>query len=40
MSEPGEGAVENARDALERLLLDGPRRYTRLQVAEMSGMAP
>ena len=40
MSEAGEGAVENARDALERLLLDGPRRYTRLQVAEMSGMAP
>ena len=30
----------DARDALERLLLDGPRRYTRLQVAEMSGMAP
>jgi len=40
MSEAGEGAVENARDALERLLLDGPRRYTRLQVAAMSGMAP
>ena len=27
-------------EALERLLLDGPRRYTRLQVAELSGMAP
>jgi adenylate cyclase len=30
----------DAREALERLLLDGPRRYTRLQVAELSGMAP
>ena len=40
MSEPGEGRVEDAREALERLLLDGPRRYTRAQVAELSGMAP
>ena len=30
----------DAREALERLLLDGPRRYTRLQVAELSGMPP
>ena len=30
----------DAREALERLLLDGPRRNTRLQVAELSGMAP
>jgi adenylate cyclase len=35
-----DGQVANAREALERLLLDGPRRYTRLQVAERSGMAP
>ncbi|RZU32889.1 adenylate/guanylate cyclase domain-containing protein [Blastococcus saxobsidens] len=28
------------REALERLLLDGPRRYTRRQVAEMAGMPP
>jgi adenylate cyclase len=30
----------DAREALERLLLDGPRRYTRRQVSELSGMAP
>ena len=30
--------VPAAREALERLLLDGPRRYTRLQVAEKVGM--
>src|SRR5918994_6435837 len=29
-----------AREALERLLLGGPRRYTRLQVAERAGMQP
>ena len=40
MTEPGDGGLAEAREALERLLLDGPRRYTRLQVAEMSGMAP
>jgi adenylate cyclase len=40
MTDPGEGADVSARDALERLLLDGPRRYTRLQVAEMAGMPP
>ncbi|MCW2634898.1 MAG: cya [Blastococcus sp.] len=36
----GEAAGTAAREALERLLLDGPRRYTRLQVAELSGMPP
>src|SRR3954467_2323579 len=40
MSEPGEAPGPEAGEALERLLLDGPRRYTRLQVAELSGMAP
>src|SRR5215218_4149643 len=40
MEEPGEVPGSGAREALERLLLDGPRRYTRLQVAELSGMAP
>jgi adenylate cyclase len=40
MDEPAEGRVEDAREAIERLLLDGPRRYTRLQVAELSGMPP
>jgi adenylate cyclase len=29
-----------ARDQLERLLLDGPRRWTRLQVAERAGIPP
>ncbi len=38
MDAPGEGS--GAREALERLLLDGPRRYTRLQVAELAGMPP
>ncbi|HEY0404002.1 MAG TPA: adenylate/guanylate cyclase domain-containing protein [Blastococcus sp.] len=38
MADPGD--VPAAREALERLLLDGPRRYTRLQVAELAGMAP
>ena len=40
MEEPGEGPVADAREAIERLLLGGPRRYTRLQIAELSGMAP
>ena len=42
MTEPGEApgaGAREAREALERLLLDGPRRYTRAQVAERSGMA-
>ncbi len=40
MTDPGDSPGPAARDALERLLLDGPRRYTRLQIAEMSGMPP
>jgi adenylate cyclase len=40
MDEPGEDPGRDAREALERLLLDGPRRYTRLQVAELAGMPP
>ena len=40
MTEPDDSGLAEAREALERLLLHGPRRYTRLQVAEMSGMAP
>jgi adenylate cyclase len=40
MDSPGDGPGADAREALERLLLDGPRRYTRLQVAELAGMAP
>ena len=40
MDEPGAGPDPGAREALERLLLGGPRHYTRLQVAEIAGMAP
>jgi adenylate cyclase len=40
MDDPGEVPGPDAREALERLLLDGPRRYTRLQVAGMAGMPP
>jgi len=40
MDDPGEVPGPDAREALERLLLDGPRRYTRLQVAELAGMPP
>jgi adenylate cyclase len=40
MTEPAGAPGAEAREALERLLLDGPRRYTRSQVAERSGMAP
>jgi adenylate cyclase len=39
MDDPGTDPA-TARDALERLLLEGPRRYTRLQVAELSGIPP
>jgi adenylate cyclase len=38
MNDPGPAPGAHAREALERLLLDGPRRYTRLQVAELSGL--
>lgn len=40
MDDPGKGSGPDAREALERLLLDGPRRYTRLEVAERAGMDP
>ena len=40
MDEPRETPGTDAREALERLLLDGPRRYTRLQVAALAGMPP
>src|SRR6476469_1996590 len=40
MTEPGEVPGAEAREALEQLLLHGPRRYTRKQVAERSGMPP
>jgi adenylate cyclase len=40
MEDPEELAGPDAREAIERLLLDGPRRYTRLQVAELAGMPP
>src|SRR3954451_921320 len=40
MDHPGQDPGPDAREALERLLLDGPRRYTRLQVAELSGVPP
>jgi adenylate cyclase len=38
VDEPGE--VENAREALEALLLGGPRKYTRLEIAGQAGMEP
>src|SRR3954454_14650844 len=38
MDDAGPPAGAEARDALEGLLLDGPRRYTRLQVTELSGL--
>ncbi|MGR7023595.1 adenylate/guanylate cyclase domain-containing protein [Geodermatophilus sp. URMC 62] len=37
---PGRDPDSAIRDALERLLLGGPRRLTRLQVAEAAGMPP
>jgi len=40
MDDPGDRQGPEARDELERLLLDGPRRWTRLEVAERAGMAP
>src|SRR5688500_3091627 len=40
MDEPGAGPAPDAGEALERLLLGGPRRYTRLQVAALAGMPP
>jgi adenylate cyclase len=40
MEDPVEGSGPDAREAIERLLLEGPRRYTRLQVADLAGMLP
>jgi adenylate cyclase len=40
MADPGDSPAGGAREALEVLLLGGPRRYTRLQVGQMSGMPP
>src|SRR5687767_10418107 len=40
MDDPGAVPGPDAREAFERLLLDGPRCYTRLQVAELAGMPP
>ncbi|WP_116452654.1 adenylate/guanylate cyclase domain-containing protein [Blastococcus litoris] len=40
MDDRGEARGPDAREALERLLLDGPRRYTRLEVAQLAGMPP
>ena len=40
MDDPGETPGPDAREAIEQLLLDGPRRYTRLQVADRAGMPP
>jgi adenylate cyclase len=38
MDERGDDTGGTTRDDLERLLLDGPRRYTRLEVAELAGI--
>jgi adenylate cyclase len=44
MEQPGDGSGRDpagtAREDLERLLLEGPRRYTRLQIAELAGIPP
>src|SRR5687767_6127323 len=40
MDHPGEPPGPDAREAIEQLLLDGPRRYTRLQAADLAGMPP
>ncbi len=40
MEEPGTHHGGEVRDALERLLLGGPRRWTRHEVAGMAGMPP
>jgi adenylate cyclase len=40
VDDPGNRPEPEARDELVRLLLDGPRRWTRLEVAERAGMQP
>ncbi len=40
MDDAGQVPSPEPRDELERLLLGGPRRWTRLQVAERAGMPP
>ena len=40
MDSPEQPPAPAVREALERLLLAGPRRWTRLQVAERAGMPP
>jgi adenylate cyclase len=40
VEEPAPDPGRDAREEFERLLLEGPRRYTRLQVAELSGVPP
>ncbi len=40
MDDPGDRPGPEARDELERLLLGGPRRWTRLEVAARAGMPP
>ncbi|HEY7717488.1 MAG TPA: adenylate/guanylate cyclase domain-containing protein [Pedococcus sp.] len=41
MTDPGQPpSADDASEALEQLLLGGPRRYTRLEVARASGMEP
>jgi adenylate cyclase len=37
---PDRDPASTAREDLERLLLEGPRRYTRLQIAELAGIPP
>jgi adenylate cyclase len=40
VEETGRDPARQAREDLEQLLLEGPRRYTRLQVAELADMPP
>lgn len=40
MEQPPAEPGRDAREEFERLLLEGPRRYTRLQVAELTGVPP
>jgi adenylate cyclase len=40
VDDPGRDRARDAREDLEQLLLEGPRRYTRLQVAELADVSP